>query len=323
LLCQAGLSWGEPWDLSVSVQVPPGAGSNGLRFQGLGIGGGIEILSGPNAGRLVVQGEAEKCFADPTGKCNLTALKQQTTKGPAPFAGESPGGYAEINYVLYSDDAGKVRVCLRALPDYVVTSIALPSLASAVAITRTCVPHSRSLAQTWAASRVFGAYGVEGEVAELWDPPGRLMYNMRVDGPMVPHCPGGTPTCTGVNLSPVFLNGNNLTAIACGSPTNPASDGVAPHHCRASMVSDTAGTSWTNNAGERSLFGDGIADLPDVGQDGGFCRGPKGWMVMANAMDNRDPGEEQQPRFNLTVSMSSDVRAISCNLLFVCGSDRS
>ena len=89
------------------------------------------------------------------------------------------------------------------------------------------------------------------------------MYNMRVDGPMVPHCPGGTPNCSGVNLSPAFVNGNNLTAIACGSPTNPASNGVAPHHCRASMISDTGGTSWTNNAGERALLGDGIADLPD------------------------------------------------------------
>ena len=26
---------------------------------------------------------------------------------------------------------------------------------------------------------------------------------------------------------------------------------------------------------------------------------------MSNAPDNRDPGEEQQPRFNLTVSLSS------------------
>ena len=29
------------------------------------------------------------------------------------------------------------------------------------------------------------------------------------------------------------------------------------------MISDTAGTAWTNNAGERVLLGDGIADLPD------------------------------------------------------------
>ena len=51
------------------------------------------------------------------------------------FQGESPGGWSEINAFLLSDDAGL----------------------------------------TWRATQPFGIYGAEGEVAELFDPPGRLM----------------------------------------------------------------------------------------------------------------------------------------------------
>ena len=61
-----------------------------------------------------------------------------------------------------------------------------------------------------------------------------------------------------------------------------------------------------------------VSTHPSVGQDGGFCRGQKGWMVMANVVDNRDPGEEQQPRFNLTVSMSSDVNVTQRLFCLLC-----
>ena len=163
-------------------------------------------------------------------------------------------------------------------------------------------------------------YGAEGEVAELaTGPAGRLMYNYRVDGVMTPHCPDDDHWCntTGADY-----------AIACGTPTD--KDAASPHHCRASMISDSGGITWTNAAKTSSIFGDGIADLrkftsnlplfvicgvfsdglraisADVGQKGGFASGKGGLLVMSNAPDNRDPGEEQQPRFNLTASLSSD-----------------
>ena len=182
-------------------------------------------------------------------------------KAAAAQYGESPGGWSEINAFLLSDDAGL----------------------------------------TWRATQPFGIYGAEGEVAELFDPPGRLMANFRVDGGMVPRCPGGAAFCN---------SSAHGAAVACETAahplTNPAANGVVPHHCRASMISDDGGVSWTNSLGEATLFGEGIADLPDVGQKGGFARGPagSGWMVMSNAQDNRDPGDAQQPRFNLTVSIS-------------------
>jgi hypothetical protein len=268
-----GETWGEPWDLTGSIQVAPGNGKNGMAIVSLAIGGGIEVVAGPHRGRLVAQAYGVKCFGgDPAlaaaGQCNRTALARHFPAGD-PY-GESPAGWAEINYALLSDDAGL----------------------------------------SWYASAAFGVYGAEGEVAELFDPPGRLMWNYRVDAGTVPRCPGGASVC---NSS---AHGVAIACTTAANPlTNPASCGVVPHHCRATMVSDD-GLRWTNAAGDSVLFGDGVADLPDVGQKGGFCRGPAraraaegaaaGWMVMANAQDNRDPGDDQQPRANLTVSLSSD-----------------
>ena len=40
----------------------------------LAIGGGIEISTGPHAGRLVVQGYAVKCFHNAAGTCNRSAV---------------------------------------------------------------------------------------------------------------------------------------------------------------------------------------------------------------------------------------------------------
>ena len=76
---------------------------------------------------------------------------------------------------------------------------------------------------------MFGVYGAEGEVVELFD--GRLMFNYRVDGPMVDHCPDGNRICdTGW--------GGNIT-MACG---NSSTGRPAPHHCRAAMFSVSAVT---------------------------------------------------------------------------------
>eukprot|EP01043_Picozoa_sp_COSAG02_P044556 COSAG02_NODE_3991_length_5942_cov_5.521308_5_plen_395_part_00 len=47
--------------------------------------------------------------------------------------------------------------------------------------------------QTWHTSDVFGVYGAEGSVVELFD--GRLLFNYRVDGPMTDHCPDNARVC--------------------------------------------------------------------------------------------------------------------------------
>eukprot|EP01052_Picozoa_sp_SAG31_P000579 SAG31_NODE_17_length_35773_cov_25.999271_4_plen_192_part_00 len=57
------------------------------------IGGGIQTKSG----RLVAQMYGKWCFSDPTGGCN--------TSGAFSRLGESPRTWAEINHVIYSDDA--------------------------------------------------------------------------------------------------------------------------------------------------------------------------------------------------------------------------
>eukprot|EP01043_Picozoa_sp_COSAG02_P009674 COSAG02_NODE_331_length_24480_cov_22.114720_10_plen_561_part_00 len=258
-------TWGTPWELTSSVQVPPGPGQNGIATTSLAIGGGIEIKHGKHKGRLVVQNYVVKCWGNSeeakAGRCNRTAIGKHYAHGD-PY-GESPSGWSEINAFLLSDDGGL----------------------------------------SWRATQPFGMYGAEGEVAELFEPPGRLMANFRVDGGMVPRCPGGAAFCN--------VSGHGVV-VACETSahplTNPVANGITPHHCRASMISDDGGISWTNAAGEATLFGEGVADLPDVGQKGGFARGPSGsnWLVMSNAQDNRDPGDAQQPRFNLTVSISSD-----------------
>ena len=46
----------------------------GIQLQMLAIGGGIEISTGPHAGRLVVQGYAVKCFHNAAGTCNRSAV---------------------------------------------------------------------------------------------------------------------------------------------------------------------------------------------------------------------------------------------------------
>lgn len=100
----AGLTFGTPYRLTPTVQIPPGRGKNGIQLQLLAIGGGIEISRGPHAGRLIVQGYAVKCFQDPSGNCNKSAVAAHMPMNG--FAGESPVGWAEINYVLMSDDGG-------------------------------------------------------------------------------------------------------------------------------------------------------------------------------------------------------------------------
>ena len=82
--------------------------------------------------------------------------------------------------------------------------------------------------KTWHASNTFGIYGAEGKVVQGFDPPHRLIYNYRVDGPMTPHCPDGGRICdTG-------WGGNDT--MACGKPS--VAGRPAPHHCRAMIFSD-------------------------------------------------------------------------------------
>ena len=72
--------------------------------------------------------------------------------------------------------------------------------------------------------------GAEGEVVQLHEPtPNRLMYNYRLDGPMVPECPGGASTC------PTEFG----RAISCGKPS--IAGAPSPHHCRAQLFSDDFG----------------------------------------------------------------------------------
>ena len=67
------------------------------------------------------------------------------------------------------------------------------------------------------------------------------------------------------------------------------------------------GETWHNDIDGSSLWGLGIADLPDPGCDGGITRWEeKKALVMCNVQDDGDPGIEQQPRYNLTVSISLD-----------------
>lgn len=146
------------------------------------------------------------------------------TSGAFSRHGESPTGWAEINHVIFSADHG----------------------------------------ETWGTSPVFGVYGGEGEVVELYDGHG-LMFNYRVDGPMVDHCPDGARICdtgyTGWNIS-----GGNIT-MACGQP--PTAGRVAPHHCRGVMFSSDEGSSWHDGQSGDGWFGSTIPDLPDPGCKGG------------------------------------------------------
>jgi hypothetical protein len=149
--------------------------------------------------------------------------------------------------------------------------------------------------QTWHTSDVFGVYGAEGSVVELFD--GRLLFNYRVDGPMTDRCPDNARVCdTGW--------GGNIT-MACGVPSTPGRP--APHHCRGAMFSSNGGETWDDGQGGDGWFGSTIADLPDPGCKGGITRwADKRAIVVSNNQDNGDPGIEQQPRFNLTLSVSTD-----------------
>jgi hypothetical protein len=164
-----------------------------------------------------------------------------------------------------------------------------------------CLCHYARRSKTWKSSENFGIYGAEGKVVEGFHPPGQLVYNYRVDGPMIPHCPDGSHVCKAATFDTRF----NST-IACGTPS--VADRPSPHHCRAMMVSDTDGSSFHNEVdASETVFGNGIADLPDPGCDGGIARWEsKKALVMSNVQDNGDPGIEQQPRYNLTVSISLD-----------------
>jgi polygalacturonase len=190
-------------------------------------------------------------------KCFADSSGGCNASGAFSKQGESRYSWAEINHVVYSDDH----------------------------------------AETWKASDVFGIYGAEGKVVQAFDPPNRLLYNYRVDGPMTDRCPDGAAICdTG-------WHGNST--MACGQPS--VAMRPAPHHCRATMFSDDWGTTWTNGVDGTSLFGTTVPDLPDPGCDGGITRWEaKKALVMSNVQDTGDPGIEQQPRYNLTVSISLD-----------------
>ena len=88
-------TWGKPWELTASVQVPPGPGKNGIAITSLAIGGGIEIQHGKHKGRLVVQNYVAKCWGHSAeakaGRCNRTAVDAHHSQGDpvsaaAPFA---------------------------------------------------------------------------------------------------------------------------------------------------------------------------------------------------------------------------------------------
>jgi len=148
---------------------------------------------------------------------------------------------------------------------------------------------------SWRSSQPFGAYGAEGEAVQL-SKPGHLMYNFRFDGPMTDACPDGAPRCdTGW--------GANIT-VACG----PSSDGrPAPVHCRCAMFSSDDGSSWRDASGGTGWFGSPIPDLPDPGCKGATTRWEEqGALLATNVQDQGRPGFKQNPRYNLTLSISHD-----------------
>eukprot|EP01047_Picozoa_sp_COSAG01_P017178 COSAG01_NODE_903_length_12848_cov_7.966899_7_plen_420_part_00 len=115
---------------------------------------------------------------------------------------------------------------------------------------------------------------------------------------MTSHCPGNVSVCdTGW--------GDGAT-MQCG---NPSTVGLpAPHHCRGWMVSDTDGETWFNplNRSEQ-LFPAPVPDLPDPGCKGSVTRWTQGRaLVSTNIQDGGDPGINQYPRQNLSVSLSLD-----------------
>ena len=78
-------TWGKPWELTASVQVPPGPGKNGIAITSLAIGGGIEIQHGTHKGRLIVQNYVAKCWGQSAearaGRCNRTAVDAHYPQG--------------------------------------------------------------------------------------------------------------------------------------------------------------------------------------------------------------------------------------------------
>lgn len=153
---------------------------------------------------------------------------------------------------------------------------------------------------SWHMTSIFGMYSGEAAVVQLFDPPSRLGVSLRIGGPMAPSCPGGAAICdTGYGRG---------STMACGIPS--VAGRPAPHHCRGWMVSDDDGDSFYNPHERGSLFAAPAPDLPDPGCKGDVAR----WeaekaLVAVNAQDNLDPGMNQLPRFNLTVSISRECVA--------------
>jgi hypothetical protein len=152
--------------------------------------------------------------------------------------------------------------------------------------------------ESWRMTPPFGIYSGEAAVVQLFDPPTRLGMDMRIDGPMVPRCPGNQQVCdTGYGAD---------STMQCGQPS--VAGRPVPHHCRAWMVSDDDGETFYNPQDRNnSLFAAPAPDLPDPGCKGDMTRWDQGHALVAvNVQDNGDPGMNQLPRFNLTVSMSMD-----------------
>jgi hypothetical protein len=72
------------------------------------------------------------------------------------------------------------------------------------------------------------------------------------------------------------------------------------------MVSDDDGESWYNpNNRSEPLFAAPMPDLPDPGCKGDVTRWEQGHaLVSTNIQGNGDPGMNQYPRVNLTLSLS-------------------
>jgi hypothetical protein len=236
------------------TQRPPVPGGKPWSIMGtwLADSSGIQTASG----RLAVPGFVNICFNDSRGTCNKTVAPEYKPNGGR--GGFTPFNWAEMTYLLVSDDMG----------------------------------------ESWQMTTVFGIYSGEAALVQLFDPPTRLGVTMRIGGPMAPHCPGNQTICdTGYGAG---------STMQCGAPS--VAGRPAPHHCRAWMVSDDDGESFYNPQDRKnSLFAAAAPDLPDPGCKGDITQWEEGKALVAvNVQDNGDPGMNQLPRFNLTVSISTN-----------------